>query len=131
MNIRIIRTNKGIIINKVFTSCIIRGINIDNINLSFMCFLKQVKTVKIIALKQKIICPIFASTNFSFLHFRKYRNLRFHLNVNGFFVLLPYKSILFRLQFFFNLAQSNERIIICMLLFQLFKKSKHFFSFQL
>ena len=49
MSVTIIAIYNTIIINKIFTSCIIRRINIYNINLSLMRLLQQFKRMQIIS----------------------------------------------------------------------------------
>lgn len=55
MTITVIRTNKIIIVYKIFVSGIIRWINVDEVNPLSVRFIEQIQALQIIALKDKVI----------------------------------------------------------------------------
>ena len=123
--------NSLIIINKILIFGIVWRINIDNIDFTAMCFGEQMKCVKIVTLQNEIISLTGCRSNFSLRDLRKHRNMIPHYHIDCFFMLLPYKAILFGSQFTFNFSQSDEYIvIISVLVFYLLQKCQHTLALQ-
>ena len=83
---------KSVIVDKIFIFGIVRGIDVDNVNLASMGLFQQSETMKVIAFKKKIDSAC-GSGDFFVRAFSKYGNVIPHLYINGFFVAFPHEAV--------------------------------------
>ena len=118
--------NICIIVHKVFVASIVRRVNVDYIDSTLMGFLQQPQRVEIIALQDEVVALTGCRSDFTLRYLREHRNMIPHHHIDCFFMLLPYKAILFGGQFTFDFTQGDEHIVIVsVLIFYLLQERQH------
>ena len=96
MAVAVFLINKRIVIDKILIACIIRRIDINDINLPCMGITKSCKGFEVIAFNKNMVWSLSViAEDGTFRHFNKHRLLVDHSLLSIFGLVLPNQTILF------------------------------------